>query len=77
VNTSEPRYRLRMRTVVLGLIALAVSASVLLSTWGSVDVPPRAVALAVLIGAGVLLLGNGIATAVREQRQRVTDDPRA
>jgi uncharacterized membrane protein len=66
-----------MRTVVLGLIALAVSASVLLSTWGSVDVPPRAVALAVLIGAGVLLLGNGIATAVREQRQRVTDDPRA
>jgi hypothetical protein len=65
-----------MRTVVAGLIALAVSASLLVDDLTDVVVPSRVLALGVLIGAGVLLLGNGIATAVREQRLRAEEqDP--
>ncbi len=63
-------HRIRMRTVVAGLIALAVSASLLVEDLTTLTVPTKALALGVLIGAGLLLLGNGIATAVREQRAR-------
>lgn len=70
-DTASPRrQRIRMRTVVAGLIALAVSAGLLVGDLTTHTIPARVMALAVLIGAGVLLLGNGIATAMREQRAR-------
>jgi len=64
---------IRMRTVVVGLIALAISVSVLLGTVTSIDIPAKTLALAVLLGAGALLLGSGIAAAVREQRAQHQD----
>ncbi len=72
-----PHYTgLRMRTVVAGLIALAISVSVLLDRLTSIDIPAQTLALGVLIIAGVLLLGSGIAAAVREQRaQAQAQDP--
>jgi hypothetical protein len=62
-----------MRTVVVGLIALAISVSVLLDTLTSIDIPAKTLALAVLLGAGALLLGSGIAAAVREQKAQRQD----
>jgi hypothetical protein len=76
MNRPTQKAPIRMLTVVIGLIALAVSLSVLLDSVFSVDIPDRTLALGVLIGAGLLLLGNGIATAAREQRARAEDaDP--
>lgn len=69
-------HQIRMRTIVAGLIALTISISVLISTLTAVSIPGTALALGVLIGAGLLLLGNGIATAAREQRARAVEtDP--
>ncbi len=59
---------LRMRTVVVGLIALVISVSVLLDKLTTIDLPARTLTLTVLLGAGALLLGSGIAAAVREQK---------
>lgn len=60
------RRPVRARTVVFGLAALAVAVSVLLATLTDVRVNGGAVALAVLIGAGSVLLGAGVLAAVRE-----------
>ncbi len=74
--TTRRPHQIRMRTIVAGLIALTISISVLISTLTVVSLPGKALALGVLIGAGLLLLGNGVATAAREQRARaVADDP--
>jgi hypothetical protein len=59
---------IRVRTVVFGLVALAVSVSVLVSTLTSVRVDRGVVSLVVLLGAGAALLGAGIAAAVKESR---------
>lgn len=66
---SGQRPGIRMRTIVAGLIALTISATILLDALTSIDINGGLVALAVLIGAGVLLLASGIMAAVREQRQ--------
>jgi hypothetical protein len=58
----------RVRTVVFGLVALAVSVTVLVSTLTSVRVDSGIVTLVVLLGAGAALLGAGIAAAVKESR---------
>lgn len=50
---------IRMRTIVFGLVLFATAVSVLLSQLTSVHVDPGAVALAVMIGAGILLLVAG------------------
>lgn len=65
VGASERR-PVRARTVVLGLAALAVAVSVLVGSLTDVRVNGGAVALAVLIGAGAVLLGAGVLAAVRE-----------
>lgn len=68
--------RLRMRTIVLGLAALTVSGAVLLDRFSEIAVRPNTVLLILVIGAGVLLLGNGVFSAMREQRARAeAEDP--
>jgi hypothetical protein len=58
----------RMRTVVLGLVLLAVSATTLVRVLTGVDVDASLVALVLLVVAGALLLGGGVASAAREAR---------
>jgi|1185.fasta_scaffold147634_3 hypothetical protein len=58
----------RMRTVVLGLVLLAVSATTLLRVLTDVHVDDSLVVLVLLVVAGVLLLGGGVASAAREAR---------
>lgn len=65
-RTSRPP--VRMRTMVIGLVALAISVTTLLNQLTSIEIPAKAVTLTVLIGAGGLLLASGILSAVREQR---------
>lgn len=74
--TRTPRSPLRMRTMVIGLVALAVSVTTLITELTSIDIPAKAVTLTVLLGAGGLLLASGILSAVREQRlQHEQADP--
>ena len=58
----------RMRTVVLGLVLLAVSATTLLRVLTDIHVDDSLVVLILLVVAGVLLLGGGVASAAREAR---------
>ena len=58
----------RVRTVVVGLVAMAVSASVLVGSLTQARLDSTVLTLIVLIGAGVALLAGGIAAAVREAR---------
>jgi hypothetical protein len=64
----RPRRGIRVRTVVFGLILLAISASVLVALLTTARVDATAVAFVVLIGAGAALLAGGVAAAVREAR---------
>jgi hypothetical protein len=64
----RPRRGIRVRTVVFGLILLAISASVLVTLLTTARVDATAVAFVVLIGAGAALLAGGVAAAVREAR---------
>ena len=59
---------IRVRTVVMGLIAMAVSASVLVGSLTQARLDGALLTLVVLIGAGAALLAGGIAAAVREAR---------
>ena len=59
---------IRVRTVVFGLVLLAVSVTVLVATLSAVHVDVAAVALAVLIAAGAALVAGGVAAAAREAR---------
>jgi len=58
----------RMRTLVLGLVLAAVSATSLVELLTDVHVDGGAVALAVIIAAGVLLVVGGVASAARDAR---------
>jgi hypothetical protein len=58
----------RVRTVVLGLAAMAASASVLVGALTHARLDGTVLTLAVMIGAGAALLAGGIAAAVREAR---------
>jgi len=57
-----------MRTVVLGLVLAAVSVTSLVRLLTDVHVDDGAVALTVLIVAGLLLLGGGLLAAARDAR---------
>jgi hypothetical protein len=59
---------IRMRTVVLGLVLLAVSATSLLRVLTDVNIDDSLVVLILLVVAGALLLGGGVASAARESR---------
>ena len=61
------RFRFRVRTVVVGLIALAVSGAVLLSNLTSVSVDGGTVALLVVLATGAALLAEGL-VSVRRSR---------
>jgi ABC-type nickel/cobalt efflux system permease component RcnA len=61
--------RVRLRTVVFGLALLAISVMAGLSIVTDVTVDGVAVALALLIGAGLALVVGGLASAVRESRR--------
>src|SRR5689334_16614651 len=56
----------RMRTLVLGLVLAAVSATTLLQLLTDVNVDGGAVALGVILVAGVLLVAGGVASAARD-----------
>jgi hypothetical protein len=66
----EPRMPrgIRMRTVVLGLVLLAISATSLLRVLTDVRIDDSLVLLILLVVAGALLLGAGVASAAREAR---------
>jgi hypothetical protein len=67
---SEPLVRrgMRARTVVFGLVMLAISGSVLVATLTTIQVQAGVVTLAVLLGAGGVLFAGGLSAAVREMR---------
>jgi len=66
----EPRMPrgIRMRTVVLGLVLLAISVTSLLRVLTDVRIDDSLVLLILLVVAGALLLGAGVASAAREAR---------
>jgi hypothetical protein len=59
---------IRMRTVVLGLVLLAVSVTSLIRVLTDVSIDDSLVVLILLVVAGALLLGGGVASAAREAR---------
>jgi hypothetical protein len=65
----------RVRTVVFGLVLLAISVTVGVSIVSDVRVDAAAVGLALFIGAGLALVGGGLASAVRETRSRTGEEP--
>lgn len=58
----------RMRTLVLGLVLLAISATTTVRLLTDVHVDNGVVLLVLLLVAGALLLGGGILGAAREAR---------
>jgi hypothetical protein len=60
----------RMRTLVLGLVLLAVSVTTSLRLLTDVHVDDGIVVLVLLLVAGALLLGGGVLGAAREARFR-------
>jgi hypothetical protein len=67
---AQTRHRrgIRVRTVVFGLVLLAISASVLVTLLSTMRVDATAVTVVALIAAGTALLAGGLAAAVREAR---------
>jgi hypothetical protein len=66
--TGRQRRGVRIRTLVFGLVLLAISASTLVTLLTTTRVDGTAVTLVVLIGAGAALVAGGLAAAVREGR---------
>jgi hypothetical protein len=58
----------RIRTVVFGLVMLAVAGTVLVGQIADISIDGGAVALVVLVLAGLALLAGGIAAAAKEAR---------
>jgi hypothetical protein len=65
MSPDEGRRPVRGRTVVFGLVLLALAVAVLVSALTDLHVDAGSVALAVLIGAGALLVVSGIRSATR------------
>jgi hypothetical protein len=59
---------LRMRTLVLGLVLLAISVTTTIRLLTDVHVDNGVVLLVLLLAAGALLLGGGVLGATREAR---------
>jgi hypothetical protein len=70
VAVTAPRVRRtpRVRTVVFGLVMLAISVVSLVALMTDVQVDSGVVGLGLLIGAGAALVAGGAAAAVRESR---------
>lgn len=58
----------RMRTIVFGLVMLAIGLVSLVTLVTQVEIDPGTVALALLIGAGALLVGAGARATLRDVR---------
>lgn len=67
VPVSERR-TLRVRTVVFGLVMLAIAGTVLVGVLTNVAIDGGAVFLVLLVLAGIALLGGGLAAAVKEAK---------
>lgn len=67
VPVSE-RPGLRVRTVVFGLVLLAIAGTTLVGVLTDVSVDGGAVFLVLLVLAGIALLGGGLAAAVKEAK---------
>ena len=68
-SPSVPRSRgPRMRTLVLGLVLLAISGTTAVRLLTDIHVDNGVVALVLLLVAGALLLGGGVLGAAREAR---------
>jgi hypothetical protein len=61
---------MRLRTVVFGLVLLAVAASTLAGSLTGARISPSLVAVAVLVGAGFVLVAGGLSAALRESAGR-------
>jgi len=68
---ADGRHRrgVRIRTVVFGLVMLALSVAGLLDVLTSLRVDGAAIGLALLVGAGAALLLGGLAAALRDVRR--------
>ncbi len=58
----------RSRTVIFGLVALAISVTQALTILTSIRVDGATLTLVVLLGTGAALLAAGITTAIKESR---------
>lgn len=68
VGSTGARPPVRIRTVVFGLVLLAIAGVSLLAALTEVRVDGAGVLLVLLVGAGLALLGGGIAAAAKEAR---------
>jgi len=66
------RRGVRIRTVVFGLVMLAISVAGLLDVLTSLRVDGAVIGLALLVGAGAALLLGGLAAALRDVRRGAT-----
>lgn len=64
---------IRMRTVVVGLLAIGYAVVTLLRVLAGVTVNDSTMAVTALVGAGVLLLLSGIRAALHEHRDHPDD----
>jgi hypothetical protein len=61
---------MRLRTVVFGLVLLSVAALSLIGALTEVRLSPSLVAVAILVGAGFVLVAGGLSAALRESSGR-------
>ena len=65
-RTAAPR-RPRLRTLVLGLLLALVSATVIVSETTGDNLDGATIAIAALIGSGVILLVGAVGASIRQQ----------
>jgi Tfp pilus assembly protein PilN len=63
----SPRRELRVSTVVLGLVLLAVAVLVMIQLATTLAIDEGAVALGVMAAAGLLLFGSAVVSALRSR----------
>lgn len=66
------RRPMRLRTVVFGLVLLSVAALSLIGALTEVRLSPSLVAVAILVGAGFVLVAGGLSAALRESAGRAS-----
>jgi hypothetical protein len=67
-TVARTRRPVRVRTVVFGLVLLAISVVSLVALLTDVRVDDGVVSVSLLIGAGIALVAGGVAAAVREAK---------
>jgi hypothetical protein len=67
---ASTRRPMRLRTVVFGLVLLAVAGLSLVGALTEIRLSPALVAVAILVGAGFVLVAGGLSAALRESSGR-------